>query len=101
MARVVFTPNIQRHLECPPFETGAKTVQEALAACFAQNPRAKSYVLDDQGAVRKHMAIFVDGGLILDRERLSDPITDDSEVFVMQALSGGQLPGAGASISAK
>jgi sulfur carrier protein ThiS len=65
------------------------TVREVLDAVFASNQRARSYVLDEHGAVRKHMIVFVNGEMIHDREKLSDPVPDGAEVYVMQALSGG------------
>lgn len=89
MPRVHFTPNIQRHLACPTSDVTGRTVAEVLAAVFAANPAARGYVLDDQGVVRKHMVIFVDGVPIEDRQKLSDPVPEKGEVFVMQALSGG------------
>jgi hypothetical protein len=89
MARVVFTANIQRHLSCPPAEVAGGTVREVLDAVFAVNPPVRGYVLDDQGALRKHMAVFVNSEPIRDRERLSDPVPPGAEVFVIQALSGG------------
>ena len=90
MARVAFTENIQRHVECPPIEDlPGDTVREVLEAAFAQNPRARTYVLDDQGILRKHMQVFVNGEPVSDRMGLSDPIGVDGEVYVMQALSGG------------
>ena len=89
MPTVSFTANIQRHVECPPCEASGATVREALDRVFASNPRARAYVLDDQGALRRHMAIFVDGALIRDRARLSDAIGKDSAIHVFQALSGG------------
>jgi molybdopterin converting factor small subunit len=89
MVRVLFTPNIQRHVECPPCEVPGRTVREVLAVVFATNERARGYVLDDRGSLRKHMNVFVNGHQILDREGLSDPVTDGSEVYIFQALSGG------------
>ena len=65
------------------------TVHEALTQVFESNPRLRGYVVDERGALRKHMSVFVDGELIRDRAHLSDPLTPDSEVYVMQALSGG------------
>ena len=67
----------------------AATVHDALAQVFETNPRLRGYVVDEHGALRKHMAVFVDGELIKDRARLSDPVAADGEVYVMQALSGG------------
>lgn len=89
MATVTFTPNIQRHVECPTENVPGQTVREVLDAVFADNQRARGYVLDDRGAVRKHMVVFVNGEPISDRATLSDPVADDAEVYVMQALSGG------------
>ncbi|KAB2939748.1 MAG: MoaD/ThiS family protein [Hyphomicrobium sp.] len=89
MPRVVFTPNLQRHIACPPVSVEARTVREALEAALAGNARARAYVLDDQSALRKHMVVFVDGKRITDRVHLSDPVLENGEIYVLQALSGG------------
>ena len=89
MPKVSFTPNIQRHVFCPDTEAAGNSVREVLDHVFAENPRARSYVLDDQAALRKHMTIFVDGEIIRDRERLSDRVGPHSVIRVFQALSGG------------
>ena len=89
MALVSFTANIQRHVACPDSEAPGTTVAEVLGHVFAANPRARGYVLDDQGALRRHMLVFVDNEVIRDREGLSDPVRDDSSIHVFQALSGG------------
>jgi hypothetical protein len=89
MADVAFTPNLQRHVECPRREAAGRTVREVLDSVFADNPRLRGYVVDERGALRKHMIVFIDGRQIVDRERLSDPVEPRSEIYVMQALSGG------------
>jgi len=89
MTRVTFTANIQRHVACPPTDVGGGTVRAVLDAVFAENPRARSYVLDDQGALRHHMQVFVGGAQVRDRAHLSDAVPAGAEVYVMQALSGG------------
>jgi sulfur-carrier protein len=89
MARIVFTPNIQRHVECPQAEADGDSVREVLDNVFASNPQARSYVLDDQAGLRRHMTVFVDGRAIRDRVRLSDRVAVGSTVYVFQALSGG------------
>lgn len=89
MPRVVFTSNLQRYFTCPELEVSAATVGEALAAVFADVPTARDYILDEQGHVRKHVHIYLDGRRITDRERLNDAVTARSEIFVLQALSGG------------
>ena len=89
MPRVAFTQNLQRHVACPPREVEGSTVRESLEAAFALYPQARSYVLDEHGALRFHMAVYVDGVPIADRQGLSDPVSGNGEIFVMQALSGG------------
>jgi sulfur-carrier protein len=89
MARVVFTQNLRRHVACPPAEASGPTVRAVLEQVFAGNPPLRGYVLDDQGRLRQHVVVFVDGRQIRDRVGLGDPVADRSEVAVMQALSGG------------
>lgn len=90
VARVVFTKNLQRHVSCPSTDAPGATVREVLDAVFADHPQVRAYVVDEQGALRQHMVVFVDGRQIQDRIRLSDVVGADSEVYVMQALSGGR-----------
>ena len=89
MADVAFTPNLQRHVECPRRDAPGATVREVLEGVFADNPRLRGYIVDERGALRRHMIVFVDGRQISDRERLSDRVGPRSEIYVMQALSGG------------
>jgi hypothetical protein len=55
MAKVVFTPNMQRHVWCPEAEAPGRTVREVLENVFSENLQVRSYVLDDQSGLRKHM----------------------------------------------
>jgi molybdopterin synthase sulfur carrier subunit len=89
MAKVFFTANLRRHVDCTSMEAEGATVREVLSKVFAAHDRLGHYVLDDQGGLRKHMSILVDGQRIRDIEKLTDPVTPSSEVWVMQALSGG------------
>jgi hypothetical protein len=89
MPQVRFTQNIQRHLACPPRTVEGTLLRQVLEAYFADNPPARGYVLDDQGALRKHMAIFINGEPVLDRKELADPVPPDGTVDILQALSGG------------
>ena len=89
MPTVNFTANLQKHVDCPTQNVGGGTVREALDEVFAVNPRLRGYILDDQSCVRQHVVVFVDDQMIQDRERLSDRVDNDSEIYVMQALSGG------------
>ena len=53
---------------------------------FEMEPLLRGYVLDDQSKIRKHVNVFLDSTLVTD---LNTHVREDSEVFIMQALSGG------------
>ena len=89
MATVRFTSHLVRHRPLPAAEAVGDTVAQVMAAVFAGDDLLRGYVLDDQGRLRKHVNIYLDGALIADRLRLSDPVQPESEIYVLQALSGG------------
>lgn len=89
MANLHFTQNLTRHTDCPSAALDGKTVAELFDRYFASWPGVRGYVLDDQGEVRHHVKVLVDGRNIKDRRKLTDRINPDSEVYVFQALSGG------------
>ncbi len=89
MPRVTFTSSIQRHVQCPPETVGGSTVREALEQYFGLHPQARGYVLDEQGALRQHVVIFVNGVQLRDRTGQQAPIDAGADLYVMQALSGG------------
>jgi len=89
MATVRFTQNIQRHVACPTRVAAGSTLRAVLDEYFRGNEKARGYVLDEQGKVRQHMIVFIDGELFQDRDTLSDSVKADSVIDVIQALSGG------------
>lgn len=89
MPLIVFTSNLQRHVDCPELSVAGATVGDALRAAFSANPRVRDYVVDEGGRLRRHVSIYVDGRRIVDRDGMSDAAGPDSRVYVMQALSGG------------
>jgi len=89
MARIFFTANLRRHVDCPDEAVEAATVGELLDKYFEQRPGVRGYVLDDQGGVRHHVKIIVDGLNVRDRRTLTDSVGPSSKVYVFQALSGG------------
>jgi hypothetical protein len=89
VAQVTFTQNLQRHVDCPPMEVPGETVREVLNRYFDQHPRVRGYVLDEQGALRRHVVVFLDGQQIRDRAGLGERVHAASKLYVMQALSGG------------
>lgn len=97
MARVVLASALSRWL---PQAAGKPTgevaldiagasVGEVLDGLFAEHPNLRGYVVDEHGAVRHHVAVFVDGDAIRDKRNLSQGLGERAEVYVMQALSGG------------
>ena len=86
---MTFPQVLQRHVRCPPVNVTGRTVREALEAAFESEPRVRRYVLEDDGALRRHMAVFVDGRPVRDRRALSDSIEGARTIDILQALSGG------------
>lgn len=89
MPSLSFTSNLTRHIDCPDAAFEAGSVAQLFDRYFTRHPQVRNYLLDDQGAVRSHVIVVVDGHGLNDRRHLSDTLASDSEVFVFQALSGG------------
>ena len=86
MAKVAFTPNLRRHISVEECSVPGNTVNELMLNLFEMEPLLRGYVLDDQSKIRKHVNVFLDSSLVTD---LNTHVREDSEVFIMQALSGG------------
>jgi hypothetical protein len=89
VVRVSFPQLLQRHVACPPIDVEGGTVRQALEAAFAVYPSVRGYLFDDEGALRQHVTVFVDGDVVRDRGKLSQRVQPDARVDVLQALSGG------------
>ena len=89
MARIVFTQQLRRFTETPEVETAATSLRDALESAFRANARLRGYILDEQGHLRRHVVVFIDGRRVRDRVRLDDAVAATSDVYVLQALSGG------------
>lgn len=86
MPTLRFTPQLRRFTATPEVKSETLDLRALLDEAFAQNPALRGYVLDEQGGVRANIALFVDG---LRRSDLNVSLKADSEVYVLQALSGG------------
>ena len=62
---------------------------EVLREIDSSYPGIRNYILDEQGSLRRHVNIFIDGKMINDRSKLSDSVSANSEIYIIQALSGG------------
>ncbi len=90
MACVRFPPQLRRHFPIPAeCSVEAGNVAELVTRLDQQYPGLAAYLVHEDGSLRKHVNIFVDERFIRDRRALSDAISPDAMVHVMQALSGG------------
>ncbi len=89
MPIIQLTRHLRNIAPSDPVEVAGATLGAALDAYFSAVPKARSYVLDDQGRLRRHVAVFVDGELLADKSNLKLPVAQRTEIYVMQALSGG------------
>ena len=90
MAKVNFTYALKRfYPQLKEMDLAANNVNTLLGLINEEYPGIKSYLVDDQGRLRQHVNIFVNEKMILDRTGLSDSLEANSEVYIMQALSGG------------
>jgi len=62
------------------------TVDAALTTLEARSPGLRFRVVDEQGRIRKHMRIFVDGERVLE---VGAKVGAKGEVHIFGALSGG------------
>lgn len=65
------------------------TVAEAMAALASRHPGVVDRVLDERGALRQHVNIFVDEENIRFADGLETPVTTESTIVVVPAVSGG------------
>ncbi len=89
MPIIRFTPQLRRFIDVPELHSRADNLRAALDEAFAGHPRLRGYLLDDQGALRANVVVFIDGCRCDERQRLDQPLQPGSTVHVLQALSGG------------
>jgi len=89
MVTVEFAASLRRHVECAPQTVAAGSLRTVLQAALTAAPGLAHYVLDDQGHIRKHVAIFINKQMLTHRNQLDIPITSGDSVLVIQALTGG------------
>ncbi len=61
------------------------TVAELLIALERANPAARGWILDERGALRRHINVFVNG----EPGEQETAVGDDDRVDVLPAISGG------------
>jgi sulfur carrier protein ThiS len=89
MVYVEFAPALQRHVPCPARNVAPGSLGNVLHAALAAAPGLAHYVLDDQGHIRRHVAVFVNGTLHRRRDDLGLQVASGARIHVIQALTGG------------
>jgi len=92
MPRVEMTQHLYRffpQLKNRTITVPAGSVAEALHAINEMAPGFTDYVLDEHGALRRHVNLCINNTIVIDKIKLSDHITDDATVYIFQSLSGG------------
>lgn len=90
MPVVRFTRNLERfYPDLKATEVEGATVAEVISALESLYPGLPAYLIDETGALRQHVNIFIGDEIVSDKRRLSDTVRAGDEIFVLQALSGG------------
>jgi sulfur carrier protein ThiS len=86
---VTFAASLQRHIPCPPQSPAPASLREVLKVALLAAPDLSHYVFDDQGNIRKHVAVFINRDLLQNRADLTQVLQAGDQVLVVQALTGG------------
>jgi sulfur-carrier protein len=71
-------------------EDSPATVADALESLWQRHPGLRDRILDEQGAVRQHINIFVGDEAIRFADGLSTRVTNSAEILIVPAVSGGR-----------
>lgn len=92
MPRVEMTQHLYRffpQLKDRIITVPAGSVAEILCAINEIAPGFTDYLLNEHGALRRHVNISINDTVLIDKLKLSDRIPDDGTVYIFQSLSGG------------
>ncbi|MDX2144528.1 MAG: MoaD/ThiS family protein [Rhodospirillaceae bacterium] len=89
MVQVHFTNHLRHVAPKGGVSAAGATIRAVLADVFARHPALKGYILDDQERLRVHIAVFLDGEHVRGPDTLERAVKPDSELYILQALSGG------------
>lgn len=92
MPTVKMTSHLYRffpQLKDQNIEVPAGSVGDALHAINDLAPGFTDYIIDERGALRRHVKLCINTTIVVDRKALSDKLKEEDTLFVFQALSGG------------
>ena len=90
MPQIKFTSALKRFF--PDLDSQfieGQSIVEVLKHLESGYPGINDYIVDERGALRKHVNIYIGDDLISDRETLQDEVQEDDVILIFQALSGG------------
>jgi photosystem II stability/assembly factor-like uncharacterized protein/molybdopterin converting factor small subunit len=89
MAIVVLPTSLSARIDRPgPISAAGPTAGSVVGALERDHPALEGWILDEKGNLRQHVSLFVND----ERADLDRPVSDDDEIFVIQAISGGSEP---------
>ncbi|MDX2221321.1 MAG: MoaD/ThiS family protein [Rhodospirillaceae bacterium] len=89
MVHVHFTNHLRHVAPTGGVAAAGATIGAVIDDVCARHPGLKTYILDDQGRLRIHIAVFLDGAHIRGPDVLKHAVQPESELYILQALSGG------------
>jgi molybdopterin converting factor small subunit len=72
-----------------PVQSSSATVGEALQELWQLHVGLRDRVVNEQGQLRTHVNIFVDGENIRRKQLLETPISNPTEITILPSVSGG------------
>ncbi len=86
MPKVILTGSIRQHAGgLGAVEVEGSTARAAVAALEASYPALRGWVVDEQGALRRHVKLFLGGAAV----SLDAPVGPNQELHIVAAISGG------------
>lgn len=80
-----FFPQLKnRTITAPP-----GSVAEVLHSVNDLAPGFSDYIVDERGALRRHVILSINNTVVIDRKNLTDRLQEDDTLFIFQALTGG------------
>lgn len=90
MAKITFTSALKRfYPTLEPVQIEGASVAEILALLENKHIGLTDFLIDEHGALRQHINIFIGDKMLIDRDSLSDRVGEHDEILIFQALSGG------------
>ncbi len=84
--RVLIPSALHSYSGRPWVEASGATVGEVLVDLDRRFPGIRFRMIDEQGGIRRHIRLFYRQAQVFD---LAAPVSDDGELLIVQALSGG------------